>query len=189
MTCRRCESSSTMTSRDSPTAWHEVKLIAGFFNKKLYSYAIVRSNCSTVIFDLNVVEENCRAPAKSSRAIAEVWASITAVIAADSSPAHVFFGNVVVGSGRGVVGDAGAVVVEGTAADGAVCVSLEEHAPKRRLQVNRERRRRWGSEHMGLPTRTYNPLPIFANGAAIDLSAREERSWVSRFDAGDHCKR
>ena len=164
-----------MTSRESPTAWHDVTLIEGLSNKKLYSYAIIRSNCSGVIFDLNIVDEYIKAPAKSSCEIAEVCASMTAAIAVDSSSAHPAFGRVVVGAGRVVDGEAGTVVVEVAAAFGAVCVSLAEHATNAREPVNRARRCRGVSENMSLPNRTYNPVPIYANGVPLDMTAHRQQ--------------
>ena len=164
-----------MTSRESPIAWHDVTLIDGFFNKKLYSYAIIRSNCSAVIFDRKVLDEYAKAPAKSSCEIAEVCASMTAAIAVDSSSAHPASGRVDVGAGRVVVGCAGTAVVEGTAVVGAVCVSLEEHAPSISVHVIKMRRCRRGDVNMGLPNRTYMPVAAYANGVAFDFTAHQQQ--------------
>ena len=100
---------------------------------------------------------------------------MTAVIAVDSSSAHSAVGSVDVGAGRDVDGDAGSVVVEGTAAFGAVWVSLAEHATSSRAPVNRVRRCRGARENMGVPTRTYRSLATYANGVVIDLTAHQQQ--------------
>ena len=164
-----------MTSRDLPTDWQDFTLIEGFCNRKLYSYAIIRSNCSTVIFDRNDVDENCSAPAKSSLAIAEVWASMTATIATDSSSAHAGVGNVEGGAGRVVGGIDVGEVVDTAGAMGVSCASPPEHAEIKSEHVNRLRRCRRGDVNMGLPNRTYMPVAAYANGVAFDFTAHQQQ--------------
>ena len=80
-----------------------------------------------------------------------------------------------VGAGRVVAGVAAVEAVVGAGALDETFASLAEQAASSRVHVTKMRGRRWSRKIMGWPTRTYMPLPTYANGVAIDLAEHQQQ--------------